>query len=189
MRFTHLLLLITCFWGLPSAAARADVSLPAIFSDHMVLQREHENRVWGRAEPGEQVTVKFANQEQTTTADDAGRWQVALSALPAGGPYKLEISGKNALTISDVLVGEVWVCSGQSNMEWPIEATNDGDLEQALPPNPRIRFITVPQVGTQQPQESFKGQWEICDFVTKKQFSAVGYFFGKQLEETLDVPV
>jgi sialate O-acetylesterase len=190
MRLAQLLpLLITCCWGLHGAALRAEVSLSAVFSDHMVLQREHKNRVWGRAERGEQVTVKISDQEHTTTADEAGRWQVTLSALPAGGPHQLEISGKNSLTISDVLVGEVWICSGQSNMEWPVEATNDGDLEQALPPNAGIRFITVPHAGTQQPQESFKGQWEICDSATKKQFSAVGYFFGKQLAETLDVPV
>ncbi len=141
MRFIQFLsLTICCCYGLNSAASHADVTLPAIFSDHMVLQRERENRVWGSAEPGEQVTVKIADQEHTATADEAGRWQVMLSALPAGGPHKFEISGKNSLTISDVLVGEVWICSGQSNMEWPIEATNDGDLEQLLPPDSRIRL-------------------------------------------------
>jgi sialate O-acetylesterase len=187
MRFVQILSLVV--WCSGALVTQADVTLPAIFTDHMVLQRERENRVWGWAEPGEQVTVKIADQEHTAAADKSGRWEVKLAALPAGGPHQLQIEGKNTLTITDVLVGEVWVCSGQSNMEWPVEATNDGDLEQQLPDNSRIRVITVPHVGTQEAQQDFKGQWEICTPDSIKQFSAVGYFFGKQLAETLDVPI
>jgi sialate O-acetylesterase len=165
------------------------VILPALFTDHMVLQRDAEDRVWGWAEPAEQITVKIADQEHSTTADESGRWEVKLVPLPAGGPHTIEIFGKNKLTINDVLVGEVWVCSGQSNMEWPVEATNDGDLEQLLPEDTQIRFITVPHVGTQEAQKDFQGKWEICTPDSMKQFSGVGYFFGKQLADTLNVPV
>jgi sialate O-acetylesterase len=187
MRHRHLFVLAV--WALFSAAVHADVSVPALFTDHMVLQRDAEDRVWGWAEPGEEITVKIADQEHSAKADESGRWEVKLSPLPAGGPHTLEIAGKNKLTISDVLVGEVWVCSGQSNMEWPVEATNDGDLEQLLPEDSQIRLITVPHVGVQEPQNDFQGKWEICSPASKKQFSAVGYFFGKQLAETLKVPV
>jgi sialate O-acetylesterase len=187
MRYVQFLMIgVGCLGG---SLGYGDVTLPAIFTDHMVLQRERENRVWGWAEPGEQVAVKIADQEHAATADGTGRWEVKLAKLPAGGPHVLEVAGKNKVTIADVLVGEVWLCSGQSNMEWPVEATNDGDLEQLLPENSRIRIITVPHVGTQEPQKDFKGQWEACSPASIKQFSAIGYFFGKQLAETLDVPV
>ena len=98
-------------------AARADVSLPSIFGSHMVLQRDQKDRVWGWASPGEQVTVHIADQTKTATADNDGKWSVTLDPLPAGGPHKLIVEGKNTVTLDDVLVGEVWICSGQSNMQ------------------------------------------------------------------------
>ena len=187
MRLTSFCVIVLgCIWG---HGATADVTLPALFTDHMVLQRDQENRIWGEAEPGEDVTVELANQHHTATADDQGRWEVRLDPLPAGGPHQLQVSGENTLTISDVLVGEVWLCSGQSNMEWPIKAGNDGDLETLLPENSQLRFISLPRVGTQQPQKDFPGKWEVCSPTTLPEFSAVGYFFGKQLQETLGVPV
>lgn len=190
MRYRQFLVLaVWASLSVMGAATYADVTVPALFTDHMVLQRDAEDRVWGWAEPGEQVTVRIADQSHSTKADEAGRWEVKLTPLPAGGPHTLEITGKNKLSINDVLVGEVWVCSGQSNMEWPVEAANDGDLEQQLPENSQFRFITVPHVGTQEPQKNFQGQWEVCTPASMKQFSAVGYFFGKQLADTLKVPV
>ena len=105
--------------GLPSVA-RADVKVPAIFGSHMVLQRDQKDRVWGWAEPGEEVTVKIAGQSQTAKAGPDGSWQVMLDPMPAGGPHVLTIQGKNTVKFDDVLVGEVWICSGQSNMQWPV---------------------------------------------------------------------
>ena len=105
--------------GLPSAA-RADVKVPAIFGSHMMLQRDQKDRIWGWAEPGEEVTVKIAGQSQTTKAGPDGSWQVMLDAMPAGGPHVLSIQGKNSVQLEDVLVGEVWICSGQSNMQWSV---------------------------------------------------------------------
>jgi sialate O-acetylesterase len=185
--FFAIVSLLGCLFILPMT--HADVSLPAIFGDHMVLQRDLENRVWGWAEPGEKVTVTIADQEHSATADDKGNWEVKLAKLPAGGPHKLKIEGKNSRTISDLMVGEVWLCSGQSNMEWPVEQAYDGDLEKMIADNPNIRLITVPHVGTQEPQKDFKGEWQQASAQSVKEFSAVGYYFGKQLQETLDVPV
>src|SRR5689334_11402081 len=98
--------------------ARGDVKLPSIFGSHMVLQRDLKDRVWGTADPGEEVTVKIGDQSKTAKADGDGRWSVTLDPLPAGGPHTLTVRGKNTVTFDDVLVGEVWLCSGQSNMQW-----------------------------------------------------------------------
>ncbi len=174
-------------WGL--TRARADVRLPAIFTDHMVLQQQQADRVWGWAEPGEDVTVQIAQQTKRTKAGDDGRWSVTLDPLPAGGPHTLVVKGKNTVTIKDVLVGEVWLCSGQSNMQWPVSAARDADLEILMANYPQIRLITVPQVGTQEPQYDFKGQWVVCSPETVGDFSAVGYFYGRLLHEALGVPV
>lgn len=170
-------------------AATAEVSLPSIFGDHMVLQQGQANPVWGWGSPGEAVTVAIAGQTKTAKVNDQGKWSVKLDPLKVGGPHKLVIKGKNEVTFSDVLVGEVWLCSGQSNMEWPVRAANDPDLETAAANFPKIRLITVPKVGTQQPQEDFDGKWQVCSPETAGDFSAVGYFFGRQLHQTLDVPV
>ena len=103
-----------------TSLARADVKVPAIFGSHMVLQRDQKDRIWGWAEPGEEVTVKIAEQSHTTKAGADGSWQVMLDPMPAGGPHVLSIQGKNTLKFDDVLVGEVWICSGQSNMQWSV---------------------------------------------------------------------
>jgi sialate O-acetylesterase len=169
--------------------ARADVTLPAIFGDHMVLQRDQKINVWGWADPGEDVKVEFRGQTATAKAGDDGAWRVALEPVDAGGPFEMVVSGKNARTFKDVLVGEVWICSGQSNMQWPVVASNDADLEIAAAKYPNIRLISVPQVGTQEPQKDFQGEWKPCSPETVGPFSAVGYFFGRQLHQTLDVPV
>ena len=169
--------------------AAADVRLPALFTDHMVLQQGQKNRVWGSADPGEDVIVTIAGQKQTAKADGKGKWQVTLDSLAVGGPHTLSITGKNKLAVEDVLVGEVWICSGQSNMQWEVRQANDGDLEAKTANYPKIRLISVPQVGTQEPQDDFKGKWELCTPQTAATFSAVGYFFGRQLHQTLDVPI
>lgn len=175
--------------GLATPPARAEVKLPALFTSHMVLQRDRANPVWGWAEPGEKVSVKIADQQHSATADEQGNWRVKLKPLTAGGPHKLTIEGSNRVVCDDVLVGEVWVCSGQSNMQWAVAAARDADLEIATANYPNIRLLTVPQLGTQEPQNNFEGQWEVCSPQTVPQFSAVGYFFGRQLHEMLNVPI
>ena len=173
-----------------TSAARADVSLTAMFGDHMVLQQGVANRVWGKADPGEQVTVSFAGQTKAAKAGPDGAWQVLLDPVKEyGGPHTLTVKGRNEIAFTDVLVGEVWVCSGQSNMQWAVNQANDPDLEKAAARFPAIRFISVPQVGTQEPQADFKGAWQVCSPETVGEFSAVGYFFGRQLHQTLGVPV
>jgi sialate O-acetylesterase len=155
----------------------------------MVLQRNHDNPVWGWADAGEKVTVSIGGQAHTTKADRDGNWKVTLKPLPAGGPHRLTIKGKNTITYDDVLVGEVWICSGQSNMAWPVQNSYDGDLVALTANHPEIRLISVPQVGTQEPQKDFDGEWAHAAPDTVKDFSAVGYRFGLQLHQALGVPV
>jgi sialate O-acetylesterase len=181
------LLIVAVLAAVPSA--QADVSVPALFTDHMVLQRDLADPIWGKADAGEAVTVTIAGQKHTATAGADGTWKVTLEPMKAGGPHELVIQGKNKLTIGDVLVGEVWLCSGQSNMEWSVGQTFNADLELLTANNSQIRFITAPHNGVQEPQWTFKGQWDVCTPETAASFSAVGYFFGRQLQQTLGVPV
>jgi sialate O-acetylesterase len=187
---THSTFVGLAFLALWSTTASADVRLPALFTDHMVLQQGQKNRVWGAADPGEEVIVTISGQTQKTKADDKGRWSVTLEALPVGGPHTLSIAARNKLQVQDVLIGEVWICSGQSNMAWTVKNANDSDLETRTAKFPRIRLISVPtQVGTQEPQDDFQGKWEVCSPESVAEFSAVGYFFGRQLHQTLDIPI
>lgn len=173
------------------SAARADVKLPAIFGDHMVLQRDQKNRVWGWADPGEEVTVAVTphDQSKTATAGADGKWQVALDPLAAGGPYTVTVKGKNTITFNDVLAGKAWVCSGQLNMQWGVDGSTHGDLEILLAKFPGIRLITVPNRDTQEPQKDFHGRWELCSPHTVGGFSAAGFLFVRQLHQTLGVPI
>jgi len=182
--------LIACLLTAIAAPARADVSLNNMFGDHMVLQQGIKNKVWGKADPGEAVTVTLGSQSHSATAGADGMWHVFLDPVQEyGGPHTLTVKGKNTITFSDVLIGEVWVCAGQSNMQWSINNTNDADLEKAAAKFPNIRLISVPQVGTQEPQWNFNGKWAACTPDTVGSFSAVGYLFGRQLHQTLGVPV
>jgi sialate O-acetylesterase len=190
MRRDRALLIPFVLLGLAPLEASAEIKLPAIFGPHMVLQRDQKDRVWGTAEPGERVVVAVAGQEKATQAGPDGKWSVTLDPMPAGGPHSLSVSGKkDTVVFDDVLVGEVWICSGQSNMEWQVSNSNDGDLESLSAKYSKIRLISVPKVGTQEPQFDFKGKWEACTPETVKNFSAVGYFFGRQIHQTIGVPV
>lgn len=171
------------------SSVHADVKLPNVFGDHMVLQQGQKNKVWGLAEHGENVTVSIDGQSHQATAGADGKWQIMLDPLKVGGPYELKVTGKNTITIKDVLVGEVWICSGQSNMQWSVNSSNDADLERATAKYPKLRMINFPQVGTQDPVWSHDRHWMVCTPETVGSFSAVGYFFGRQLQQTLDVPV
>ena len=185
----NLRLTTACLFILGVSQAVAEVRLPAIFGHHMVLQQNQPDRIWGWADPREEVTVTIDQQRKAAIAGHDGKWIVELDPIPAGGPYTLTIKGKNEIRFEDVLVGEVWVCSGQSNMEWPVSASNDPDLEARTAKYPKIRLITVPKVGTQDPQSDFNGAWKVTSPEAVSDFSAVGYFFGRQLHQTLDVPI
>ena len=168
----------------------AETRLPSIFGSHMVLQRDMPVRVWGWDDPGTEITVAFAGQTNGTTANAEGEWAAVLDELGTSSVGReLTISGTSTQVLDDVLVGEVWLCSGQSNMQWPVQAATDPDLESLTAKYPQIRLITVPAVGTQEPQDDFNGQWELCTPDSVKPFSAVGYYFGRQLHQTLDVPI
>jgi sialate O-acetylesterase len=175
-----------------ASAALAEVSLPHIFSDHMVLQQKKPIPVWGKAAPGEVVTVTFAGQTQQTVTDNTGKWLVYLKARNAkagqtGQP--LTVSGTNTVTFQDVLLGEVWICSGQSNMQMAVNGTINAEQEIANAKYPQIRLFTVPLVTAVTPQENCGGRWSVCSPETVPGFSAVGYYFGRYLHAQLKVPV
>ena len=170
--------------------ALAEVKLPNIFSDHMVLQQGQKNKVWGTAAAGEAVTVSIDKQTLQAQADAQGEWHTFLEPLPVGGPYTLSVKGSNEIQIADVLVGEVWICSGQSNMQWWVKLATSPDLERLAAKHPKIRMINFPQTGSQEPIWSHPDRkWQVCSPQTVSDFSAVGYFFARQLHETLEVPV
>jgi sialate O-acetylesterase len=168
----------------------AEIQTSAVFGDGMVLQREKPIHVWGWSAPNSSVKVTLAGKQAQATSDQDGRFDVELPSLEAGGPHEMTIAaGDDTLKFEDILIGEVWVCSGQSNMQWPVSASNDSDLEALAADFPNIRLISVPQVGSQEAKNSFNGQWEKCTPETVKSFSAVGFYFGRQLHQTLDVPI
>ncbi len=174
-----------------ATTASAEVTLPNIFSDAMVLQRNQDNPVWGRAAAGEAVTVTLGEQTHQTTADEQGEWSVTLDPMPANAqPQTLTVAGDNQLSVENILVGEVWVCSGQSNMAWTVQNSDDFELEKATADYPQIRMINFPRVGAQEPVWTHPGaNWMVCSPETVGSFSAVGYFFGRQLHQTLDIPI
>ncbi len=175
---------------LTALSARAEVKLPGIFGDHMVLQREQKLPIWGWASPGEAVSVQFDNQAAlTTTADAQGKWRVELPPHPAGGPHTLTVKASNTITFQDVLMGEVWLCSGQSNMEFVVGSADNAQSEIAAANYPEIRHIKVPLVPASLPQDNFKASWTVCSPQTAGGFTAAGYFMARKLQKELGVPV
>ncbi|MCU0709127.1 MAG: sialate O-acetylesterase [Pirellula sp.] len=168
----------------------AETKLPNIFSDGMVLQQGQPNKIWGRDYPGQAITIAIGDQQLTTTADASGNWEAKLPAFPVGGPHLLTVAGSSAKIVRDVLVGEVWICSGQSNMQWSVAASNDPDLERLSANYPKIRMINFPQVGVQEPIWSHDDRtWQVCTPETVNGFSAVGYYFARQIHQTTGVPI
>ncbi len=168
----------------------ADVRVTSIFSDHMVLQQNQKLRLWGWADADEKVTVTIGSQQQSASPDKSGRWEVVLPPMPASKtPTTISIRGKNLIEVKDVLVGEVWLCSGQSNMEWSVAAcTNAGD-EIANAKHPTIRHFKVPLKQSNLPVEDVQSQWQICSPETAGSFTACGYFMARHLQKELDVPI
>jgi len=174
------------FIALPVAA---DVELPALISDNMVLQGGTQVPIWGMAEPGERVSITMGERQASATADKEGWWMVKLEPLESGGPFELTVAGNNTITLHNVLVGEVWVCSGQSNMQWSVgrAANPEGEIAEANYPN--VRLFSVKRTVSYQPQQDVKGNWLECSPETVKNFSAVGYYFGRYLHKELKTPV
>lgn len=181
---------ITFLLVLLSIVANANVKMPLLFADGMVLQRNKEIPVWGWADANEKVEVHFNKQTKSIVADKNGKWMIKLSAEKAGGPFELTITGKNKIIIKDVLVGEVWICSGQSNMEFQVSKTVNAEKEIADSNYPMIRHFGVAQDLSGKPKDDLKaGKWEVSSKETVGNFTAVGYYFAKKLYAELKIPI
>ena len=173
-----------------TSVVRAELKLPAIIGDHMVLQQKQANPIWGWDAPGTKVTVTFSGQTKSAEAGADGAWRVKLDPVPVNAtPQTLVIAGTTKREIQDVLVGEVWMCSGQSNMGFTLKDDWNGDIEAAASKLPNLRLIKVPQVGTQDLQNDFKGEWRASNAESAATFSAVGFLFGRHIHEIVGVPV
>jgi len=186
-----LLVLISC--ESPGNPAK-NLKVSPLFTDNMVLQQKQNIHIWGKANPDGEVTITFQNQNKKAIADKEGRWKADLSPVPAGGPYELTIKGEKTYTIHNVMVGEVWVCSGQSNMEMPVSGdwakVNNDKEEVANANHPDIRLFQVDKVMANTPQEELESSgWKVCSPETISNFSAVAYFYGRYLQKELNVPV
>ncbi len=187
---------VLCLLGLVSLTftavtrASADVRLPNVFSDNMVLQRDQPVPVWGWADAGEEVTVEFAGQSKKTTANEAGKWRVDLDKMDANDrSADLVVRGNNTVKFGNVVVGEVWVCSGQSNMEWTVRYSATPKEVQAAAKHPLIRHFKVPHRPADVPQDNVKSSWTVCSPGTVLDYTAVGYHFAKRLHFDLHVPI
>jgi sialate O-acetylesterase len=190
-KYAAIVCCIIVFLSAGGHTSRADVKLPAIFSDHAVLQRDIKLPIWGWADPGEEVHVVIAGQTHKATADDKGKWRVTLEPLSVSTePHKLVVEADNSrVERNDLLVGEVWLCSGQSNMEWPITLSWNADLVIPAANHPTMRLARVKGPGSQTTVEDFDGGWQVCSPETAAGFSAVGYHFGRELQQHLGVPI
>ena len=171
-----------------SAVAR--VTMPSVLADGMVLQRDQPLRIWGMAAPAESVTVRFQSASAGTTADRLGRWQVMLPAFPAGGPFTLEVEGANRIALRDILVGDVWLASGQSNMEFQVKNVTGAAAELARAAHPNIRLFHVAKAASEYPRDDVKAKtWTPVTPDSVQDFSAVAYFFAVELQRTQTIPI
>lgn len=188
MTFRHALACLVACSALVSNAF-ADVRLPGLMSDHMLLQRGVPARVFGWAAPGEAVSVTFRGQTVRTVTDALGRWEVWLQPLGLGSAAEMIIRGNNTITIADVLVGDVWIGSGQSNMQWAVRQADNADAEIAAAALPEIRLFYVPRKPSAVPVEDVDARWVVCSPASVPEFSAVLFFFGRELNRTLSAPM
>ena len=187
-------LFASCF---SPAVVQGDISLPKIFSDHMVLQQKSNVKIWGTAEPKQELTVKFDKEQKSVVADATGKWLTSISTPAAGGPYELEIAavaGEPKVVFTDVMVGEVWLCSGQSNMEWNMTQVLNPETEIEHAKNyPNLRLFSVDRNASPAALDDFSNvkPWSVCSAESVKPFSATAYFFGRELTKRLgnDVPI
>lgn len=185
---TTLVLLAAWTWFLlPSAPA--DVELPHVVGSNMVLQQQKPLPIWGWADAGEKVTVQIGRHEVTATAGANGFWKVTLPPLEPGGPHEMTLSGRNRIVLTNILVGEVWICSGQSNMEWSVNRALNAGQEIAMADHPEIRLLHVPRKASGLPVRDVDAAWRVCSPESIPKFSAAAYFFGRALQRELDVPV
>ena len=189
MRKLFLFILVLCILPLLPSRAQAEVRVPSIIGDNMVVQQGRKARVWGTAQPGENVTVTFAGGTERTVADGQGHWQIFVGPRKAGGPFVLTIAGSNTLTFKNVLVGDVWICSGQSNMEFPLVNATGGAEAMAQANYPEIHLFTVQKNTAAAPLDDVKGHWVVATPEQVGQFSGVGYFFGRELYQRLKIPL
>ncbi|MCH7726967.1 MAG: hypothetical protein IH991_10865 [Planctomycetes bacterium] len=184
LRMSVCLLLLTC------AGVSAEVKLPAVIDSHMVLQRNAPLPVWGWASAGEQVTVTLDKSSAETEADADGRWSVTLPPMKADGKaHSMKIIGNNTIELENILIGEVWVGSGQSNMEWRLSSTHGAKDAISAADYQNIRLFHVPKVQKPKPSDDVKAKWKVCTPSTVPSFSAVLYYYGKKLHEELGVPI
>ncbi|MGB0761289.1 MAG: sialate O-acetylesterase [Rubripirellula sp.] len=170
--------------------AFAQLEVPTVFSDHMVLQRNQAIKVWGWSKPDDKITCTLAHQTSEAKASAAGKWSVQIDKLPAGGPHELKIrTSKESITINDIYIGEVWLCSGQSNMAMKVGGVLGAEKEISTANHPAIRMFTESSSHATEPQDRCKGTWQVCSPETVSSFSATAYFFGLKLQQELDVPV
>ena len=172
------------------AFCHAAVRLPGFFSDHMVLQQESEIPVWGWCDPGEDIIVTLGKAEATTTGDSSGTWRITLPAMRASTePFTLRVEGTNTLEINDVLIGEVWLCSGQSNMEWTVDRSTNHDAEIAAADYPLIRHMKVARRSSTTPLDDIEADWTVCSPQVAGSYTAAGYFMARTLHKELGVPI
>lgn len=194
IRIGRMVVLTLGFLGALASWARAEVRLPHVFGSHMVLQQEKPLPVWGWADPGETVTVAFLAERQQAKANERGEWRVTLAPAKAGGPHTLTVSGSSTVKFEEVMVGEVWLCSGQSNMEMGVAACKDAEKEIAEANHPNIRLLKVVKKWAPEPQQDIGGAWKPCSPKSVAEdgwggFSAAAYYFGRELHRQLGVPV
>ncbi len=192
MKFSKFILSVGIMFAAVAFSAKANVSLPAIFSNHMVMQQNSDVQLWGWGRPSEEIKVTTTWNSDTikTVTNSDCKWSVTLATPKAGGPYQIHIQGYNLVTLDDVMMGEVWLLSGQSNMEWSASAGMFRDsIEIANANHPNIRLFTVPLRTATTPNLDVQGNWNACTPETMKYFSAIGYFFGRTLQDSLNVPI
>lgn len=181
--------LVVFLFTVPQLAC-GEVSLPKIFGDNMVLQQNQPIQIWGWASPDEEVTVELADDKSKTKADDQGNWRVELPARKADGKsLKLTITGENKIELSNLLMGEVWIGSGQSNMEWQVKSAKNAAEEIAAAKHPELRIFKVQRAKNAKPAKDVVGQWQVCTPESVPTFSATAYFFARELQKELKVPV
>ena len=192
-KYHHYLTLLSLFMLLGILKLQAAIQLPAIFSNHMVLQRNSELTFWGWGIPGETISIApewMKGEIIKTQVNNTGKWSARVPSGEAGGPYEIRFSGSSEVTLTDVMLGEVWLCSGQSNMEWSANhGIKNGDEETANAHCPNLRIFHVARIAAPFPQENCFSQWTQCTPETMRSTSALAYFFGRNIQEGLDVPV